>query len=365
MAIFRGSTSNDEILLDFLSARVRTDPAGLSGTADAVGNIIFGYGGSDVIETGAGGEIGNEVYGGLGDDNISSVNSFGHDRFYGGAGNDVIYGNAGANLIDGGSGADYMFGSVGYQHYVVDDPGDVVEDVGSDRDGITSTFSFRLTEDSPIEDLFLADGVYAPELGSAKWAIGNKADNTIAGNRFDNVLEGRGGSDWLLGAGGDDLLIGGQGNDQPLQGGDGDDTIRGQDGMDILWGGTGADTLIGGRGDDIFAYEFASEFDPRRPDTIGSGDGAAAFKGAGAASGDAILLPKWLRAGEETPVPLDFDEYAFGGTGKGHISVVDRGERSLVRVNADNDAAFEMTILIADGAVRASAYTADDFVFDY
>lgn len=62
------------------------------------------------------------------------------------------------------------------------------------------------------------------------------------------------------------------------------------------------------------------------------------------------------------PIPLDFDAYVFGSTGMGGITVVDRGLSSLVRVNIDDDAAFEFKIKIEDGLVRASAYSMADFI---
>jgi hypothetical protein len=54
--------------------------------------------------------------------------------------------------------------------------------------------------------------------------------------------------------------------------------------------------------------------------------------------------------------------FVFGGTGIGGVSVVSSGSDTVVRCNTDNDAAFELEILIQDGRVLASAYKALDFV---
>lgn len=393
MATFRGTTRADQILLDFLSAGVTTDPEGLDGTADDTGNFIFGGVGADVIETGEGG---SEAHGGKGDDRITGGNS-GLDRLYGDAGSDIIragdsapgpvvggisedptHGGEGrrlyglvfdpAELVDGGTGADQMRGGEGRHLYVVDSYLDTVRDSGSPEaadgvpDAIVATLNYTLPENGTVEDLFLADGLYAPASPYAIFAVGNSGRNTITGNQYLNVLSGKGGSDLLSGAAGSDILSGGAAGDT-LAGGDGDDVLRGQAGKDALWGEKGADKLIGGMGNDVFTYDVASEIDPRRPDTIIAGDGGAAFDGPGAASGDLIELPRGLDLiGGDAIVPFDFDDYVFGGNGKGHISVVDRADQSLVRVNLDDDADFEIRILIADGATKARAYTADDFI---
>ena len=54
--------------------------------------------------------------------------------------------------------------------------------------------------------------------------------------------------------------------------------------------------------------------------------------------------------------------FVFGSTAKGGLSVVDFEGSTLVRGNTDNDAAFELEILIVDSDLLASAYSASDFV---
>ena len=43
------------------------------------------------------------------------------------------------------------------------------------------------------------------------------------------------------------------------------------------------------------------------------------------------------------------------------MSCINSGRDTLVRASVDDDPGFEFVIRIADGAVRAKAYTADDF----
>ena len=54
--------------------------------------------------------------------------------------------------------------------------------------------------------------------------------------------------------------------------------------------------------------------------------------------------------------------FTFGGAGKGRLRVIDLAGSSLVQGNSDGDADFEFTLLIMDGGVLASAYTAADFL---
>ena len=54
--------------------------------------------------------------------------------------------------------------------------------------------------------------------------------------------------------------------------------------------------------------------------------------------------------------------FAFGGTAAGHLRVVDQGTFSVVLANLDGDPGAELRIVIQDYGVKASAYTADDFI---
>jgi hypothetical protein len=54
--------------------------------------------------------------------------------------------------------------------------------------------------------------------------------------------------------------------------------------------------------------------------------------------------------------------FVFGGTGIGHVSVVNAGSNGIVRCNTDKDAAFELEIVIEDGGILAAAYRGGDFI---
>ncbi|SIT10220.1 Ca2+-binding protein, RTX toxin-related [Roseivivax lentus] len=73
----------------------------------------------------------------------------------------------------------------------------------------------------------------------------------VATPGFDDVIDGGVGNDLLYGEGGNDSLSGGTGDDT-LIGGDGNDTIIGGSGSDQIDGGVGDDSLTGGDGNDIF-----------------------------------------------------------------------------------------------------------------
>ena len=134
--------------------------------------------------------------------------------------------------------------------------------------------------------------------------------------------------------------------------------VRGQKGNDSVWGGADQDRLIGGRGNDTYFFNYVSESVPGAADVIACGDGAVAFENPGAAAGDLIWLPNALSP--ETASEA-LGPFTFGGTGRNEVSCIDAGRDTLVRANVHDDPGFEFVVRIADGAVRAKAYTADDF----
>ena len=146
----------------------------------------------------------------------------------------------------------------------------------------------------------------------------------------------------LLGLAGDDTLVG-------LGGAD---SLRGEQGADVLDGGTGADVLIGGSGPDRFDFNSLSASTPAARDAIRAGDGEVAMEGVGGAGGDLIDL-----AGIDASATLAGDlAFVLGSLGNGGLSLVDLGEDTRVCGNVDDDAPFELELLIADGTVPASAY---------
>lgn len=116
--------------------------------------------------------------------------------------------------------------------------------------------------------------------------------------------------------------------------------------------------MIGGTGNDTFRFTSVNDSPWGRPDIIRAGDGAIAFEGAGSARGDMF---DFRRIDANTSV-ADDQAFVFGSTGRGGISVVDVGGNTMIRGNIDSDPEFEFAIIIEDGAVPASAYTANDFM---
>jgi Ca2+-binding RTX toxin-like protein len=207
--------------------------------------------------------------------------------------NNTILGNESNNILDGGTGADSLTGGGGDDTYVVNEAGDVVNEVaGEGTDTILSTLTFDLTTTPAIENLTLT--------GTSNInGIGNDASNTITGNSGNNILDGRGaGTDTLIGSAGNDtyfidsvndtaieslnganggvdtvnstvtqtlggnlenliLLAGagainGTGNelDNTIIGNESANTLSGDSGNDVLLGNLGNDTLFGGEGSD-------------------------------------------------------------------------------------------------------------------
>jgi Ca2+-binding RTX toxin-like protein len=293
---------------------------------------------------------GTSVINGTGNDNGNTIQGNGAANYLSGlAGIYKLIGGGGNDTLDGGTGADAMYGNEGDNINYVEDLGDIAEEAlagaAGGLDTVWSTVTYTLG--SNVENLRI--------MGTAAInGTGNDLDNVIQGNGAANTIPGLKGNDVIDGGFGSDLIVGGKGDDE-LYGSVGQDTLRGEEGNDLLEGGLGvSDVLIGGLGADLFVWTIASSIG----DIIRGGDGAIAFEGAGTAAGDLIVL-----AGIDLDTILPGDQaFVFGGSGPGQLQVVNEGSNSVVLGNMDADAAFEFRLVIEDGAVLASAYTADDFV---
>jgi Ca2+-binding RTX toxin-like protein len=162
--------------------------------------------------------------------NIISGN-FGNNLLDGGAGSDELDGGNGNDTLNGGEGTDALTGGVGDDTFIVDNAGDIVgEDENAGTDTVRASVDFTLVAN--VENLVLAGG----------------ADLSGTGNDLGNTLTGNTGSNSLSGGLGDDLLDGGLGRDTALFSGnrahyqivrnqDGTVTVTdlvGEDGVDVL-----------------------------------------------------------------------------------------------------------------------------------
>jgi Ca2+-binding RTX toxin-like protein len=274
-------------------------------TLDGGGGIdtLTGGGGNDTYVVNLAADVVNELAGGgtdtvrsgvtrtLGDhqENLTLIGSAAVNGTGNGL-NNVLAGNAAANLLDGGIGADTLRGAGGNDTYLVDNPGDRVEEAaGAGTDLAKASVNHTLADN--VENLLLT--------GAALNGTGNGLDNKLTGNGLANTLTGLAGNDTLDGGLGNDTLLGGAGNDTYIVNAAGDvvtelagggtDTLRsgvtrtladhqenlvltgagaingtgntlnnqltGNDGANVLNGGAGADTLAGGKGNDTYVVD--------------------------------------------------------------------------------------------------------------
>ena len=194
--------------------------AGTGRGGDAEGDILHGIDGlfgSEYDDTLTGNALGNELWGGAGDDVLDGGGlTAGHWDY-----------------LEGGPGADRLIGSA-------------PADAGS------ATFAGYRQSPAAVT-VRLHDGAAAggdaegDTFEAVNSLLGSGHDDVLAGDAGANVLAGGGGNDALTGRAGDDVLHGDHltgraGGDDALNGGAGDDWLRGGPGADALSGGAGADT---------------------------------------------------------------------------------------------------------------------------
>lgn len=207
--VMAGGTGNDVFLVD--NAR------------DRVSDVLAG--GRDIVKASVSFTLPDHV------DNLALSGL----RNLSGTGNalaNVITGNSGDNTLDGRGGADTLEGRNGNDTYIVDNAGDrVIETYGLDT--VLSSVSYVLT--AGVEDLTL--------LGTANLkGTGNGLRNVLKGNTGANTLNGADENDTLMGMGGNDRLTGGIHADR-LYGGTGADTFAFLSAKDS-YGSSNRDTIM-------------------------------------------------------------------------------------------------------------------------
>jgi Ca2+-binding RTX toxin-like protein len=279
--------------------------------------LIGGFG-EDELSGGSGNDT---LDGGPNDDTLRGGD--GNDILTGGSGNDSIHGDKGNDSLDGGDGSDYLNG---------DDGDDMI--AGGNGD----------------DQLFGEQGKDQLDGGNGDDTLdGGTEDDILAGGTGNDELDGSDGNDALNGGAGADYLDGGKGNDI-LAGGDGNDTLLGNDGNDILYGGEGNDVIHGDSGNDTL---FGDNGDDRLEggndvDVLHGGDGNDSLIGG---SGNDTLYGEagddYLSAGGGTDT-MD------GGTGTNYTTgqVLNRNGELFI---LGTEGADRITIEIKSGLLKVTA----------
>jgi Ca2+-binding RTX toxin-like protein len=124
----------------------------------------------------------------------------------------IITGNASGNTLDGATGADTLVGGGGNDTYVTDGGDVITENASAGTDIAKASVTYTLGNN--LESLVLT--------GTALKGTGNSLINSLTGNASANQLFGMGGADTIIGGAGADKLTGGAGLDK-LTGGAGAD----------------------------------------------------------------------------------------------------------------------------------------------
>ncbi len=257
---------------------------------------IYGGLGNDTITTASGNDT---VYGDAGNDSISGSSNndnlngnTGADTIEAFAGNDTIAGNEGNDSLNGGYDNDlYIFNQGDGQDIIHDfhvngnynagidklefGAGIDKEDLsysGSDADIIINfanstdkiTLKDQININNRIETLKFADGstLSYSDVESKLSTVGTSSDDSLSGSFFAESIYGGLGNDTIITESGNDTVYGDAGNDSIMGSSDsdkingnlGDDTIEAFAGNDTIAGNEGNDSVNGGFGNDLYLF---------------------------------------------------------------------------------------------------------------
>ncbi|WP_438991899.1 Hint domain-containing protein [Lentibacter sp.] len=344
-----------------------------------VSQVVYANEGNDTVvgDAEAGTAESDTIYGGAGDDDLSSgfvgtVNLHQGDFIDGGEGNDTVTGGDADDTLTGGAGDDTIAGGGGQDEIRLEDGfgTDSIDggstgvdedtlDAGAMTTGVTVTFSGdeagTLTDGTntatftDIEAVTTGDGddtilgaqdntglTLSSGAGNDN-VRGGDGDDTIDGGTGNDTLRGDDGSDSVDGGEGDDSLFGGDGDDS-LTGGDGDDRLLGQDGADVIDGGDGVDTAVfnGTTGTDIDLTDGLAETGGEAEgDTITNIEEFVLSEGDDTFVGDANTTRVSGRDGADDITTDAGEQVLAGGTGNDTLSA-GAGD-DLIRGQEDDD----------------------------
>lgn len=210
-----------------------------------------------------------------------------------------------------------------------------------------------------------ATGSYTLTISAGYATNGN---DRVAGSSYADAIHGMNGNDFISGIGGADQLFGGAGSDTLLGGASNDtlfgesgsDMLRGQAGNDVLVGGQGTDSLAGGAGADRFVFNSTTDSNSTYGrDIIVARDGAIAFEGVGVPGGDVIDL-RGIDANANLAGNQAFVWSASGAAGT--LSLSEQNGNTILTGHVNNDRVADFQLIIADGGIRATQYSADEFL---
>ena len=306
--VLTGGAGNDVFLVDSPLDKVFEGLNEGDDTVKADGNFTLG----------SGQQIEHLLATGITVDVVLKGNEFGQE-ILGGIGNDQLTGGGGDDLLDGKGGVDRLFGGTGNDQFHVHSAQDrVFEVAGQGADTILADPSYSLAAGQEVESLEATNvqiGVVLRGNEIANEIIGSNGDDQLSGGAGNDALYGSFGNDQLDGGTGADTMVGGWGNDtyvvedagdQVVEffgegidtvkssvtftlgpdveklvltglaavdgfGGDGGNTITGNGADNLLDGGQGKDALIGGAGNDTLVGGQGN-------DVLTGGDGADVFR---------------------------------------------------------------------------------------